>query len=153
MQRRHALITLAASLLPQTASSKESSLPKPHDLGNLAKLAQLKGDPMVILASLPGCPYCELARRSYLIPYKSEQGLHSWQLDTTDTHSVLLDFAGQKTSPAAYLKALRIKVTPTLLFLSASGEELAPRLEGASVPDFYGAYLDDRLASARKRLR
>ena len=31
-------------------------------------------------------------------------------------------------------------------------KEIAPRLEGASIPDFYGAYLDDRLRTARRDL-
>jgi thioredoxin-related protein len=153
MLRRTILSTVMLVTCPALTQAKESSLPRPQDLRTLAKFAQIKGDPIVILASLPGCPYCELARRSYLIPYKTEQGLHSWQLETTDTNGVLIDFAGQKTSPALYLKALRIKVTPTVLFLNARGQEIAPRLEGATVPDFYGAYLDERLKAARDRLR
>jgi hypothetical protein len=64
----------------------------------------------------------------------------------------MIDFAGKNISKAAWIKTQRIKVTPTLLFLNAGGEEIAPRIEGASVPDFYGAYLDERLTTARQRL-
>lgn len=161
MQRRtfiasSALCTLAPS---GWVCAKETSLPKAHDLRTLAQQIglQVKPDnnvqnqPIVLLASLPGCPYCELVRRSYLIPYKTEYGLLSWQLDTTD-HGVLMDFAGQKTSPATWLKAMRIKITPTVLFMNAQGDEVVPRLEGVAVPDFYGAYLDSRLISARQKL-
>ena len=44
-------------------------------------------------------------------------------------------------------------VAPTLLFLGPKGEELAERLVGGSIPDFYGAYLEQRLEQARVRLR
>lgn len=40
-------------------------------------------------------------------------------------------------------------LAPTVLLLGPSGRELAERLVGAGVPDFYGAYLEQRLATAR----
>jgi hypothetical protein len=47
---------------------------------------------------------------------------------------------------------MHIKTTPTVLFVNAKGDEIALRLEGVTVPDFYDAYLDARLISARQRL-
>jgi hypothetical protein len=41
-------------------------------------------------------------------------------------------------------------LTPTVLFLGR--QELAERLVGVAVPDFDGAYLDERLATARQAL-
>lgn len=160
MNRRTFIATSFIGTLMHTAiaNAKESSLSKPLDLRTLgtfsaqqARSSTAPSNPIVLLASLPGCPYCELVRRSYLRPYQSEHHLPSWQLDTTD-HSHLIDFAGQNTSPAAWLRGMRIKITPTVLFLNAKGDEIAPRLEGVAVPDFYGAYLDARLISARQRL-
>ena len=151
MNRRIFIVSSACTALALTsvAQAKESSLPKAQDLRVLTK--HIATNPIVLLASLPGCPYCELVRRSYLMPYKTEQGLQSWQLDTTD-HGTLIDFAGQKTAPAAWVKAMRIKIAPTVLFLDSKGNEIAPRLEGVAVPDFYGSYLDARLTSARQKL-
>ena len=37
-------------------------------------------------------------------------------------------------------------------FLGPRGDEIAERLVGAGVPDFYGAYFDQRLVTARKAL-
>lgn len=45
-----------------------------------------------------------------------------------------------------------MKAAPTLLFLGADGREVAARLQGASIPDFYGAYLEERLQTARREL-
>ncbi|MEY4295289.1 MAG: hypothetical protein RLY82_977 [Pseudomonadota bacterium] len=141
-----------AALGSTNGQAKETALPRTQDLQKLGERALANQVPLVILASLPGCPYCELIRRSYLIPYRSEINLQSWQLDTTDKSS-LIDFAGKRTTPAQWLASQRIKVTPTLLFLKGNGQEIAPRLEGVSIPDFYGAYLDERLALAKSQLK
>lgn len=136
---------------PVRAVAKETQLPLAHNLRVLAAQQNKLREPLVILLSLPGCPYCELVRRSYLLPYRAEGLLQSWQIDTAD-NSVLLDFAGKATSKAAWVKTLKVKVTPTVLFFDSTGLEIASRLEGASVPDFYGSYLDERLATAKRKL-
>lgn len=40
-----------------------------------------------------------------------------------------------------------------MLFFGRGGVEVAERLTGGYIPDFYGAYLDERLAQARKALK
>ncbi|MEY3707473.1 MAG: hypothetical protein RL585_2030, partial [Pseudomonadota bacterium] len=42
-------------------------------------------------------------------------------------------------------------MVPTVLFLGPQGE-IAERLIGYGSRDFYGAYLNERIASARKKL-
>jgi len=39
-----------------------------------------------------------------------------------------------------------------VLFLGPNGQEIAERLVGLGSNDFYGAHLDERLATARKAL-
>jgi len=75
----------------------------------------------------------------------------AYQMDTNDA-SLITDFAGKKVTAKDWLSPQRIKVTPTLLFFGVDGKELAPRLEGVSIPDFYVAYLDERLETANKRV-
>lgn len=151
-------MTLAGGLalpwagLPSLAQAKDSSLPAPPSLPQAAQAAAAKGEPLVLLVSLPGCPYCELVRRNYLLPMRQQQGLHAWQLSISDRSTPLTDFNGQTTSPAAQIGAWKATFTPTVLFLGPQGQELAERLVGVAVPDFYGAYLEDRLAIARKAL-
>jgi hypothetical protein len=41
-------------------------------------------------------------------------------------------------------------LAPTVLFFGSQGREVAARLKGAYLPDFYGAYLDEQLAIARQ---
>ena len=55
-------------------------------------------------------------------------------------------------SPAALARRLGIRAVPTVVFLGGD-EELAERLVGYQSPDFYGAYLEQRIADARRRMQ
>ncbi len=127
-------------------------LPEPASLPALAQAAATRGEPVVLLVSLPGCPYCETARRGYLQPLAREQGAVVAEIDM-DSAKALEDYGGRPSTQSAVARRLRIRVAPTVLFLDPSGRELAPRLEGIVVPDFYGAYLEERWRQARGSLR
>lgn len=140
------------SLLPLRALAADTALPVPASLPQIAMAAAAKGQPVVLLVSLPGCPYCELVRRSYLLPARQDIGLQAWQLSIADRTTPLIGFDGKASTAAAQIKDWKATFTPTVLFLGEGGQELAERLVGVAVPDFYGAYLEQRLATARKTL-
>ena len=150
MKRRIALALLAQ--LPISALAKDTALPVPASLPQVALAAKTQGQPMVLLISLPGCVYCELVRRSYLMPLLAEIGLQVWQLDVSNRTAPLIGFDGKPTTAAAQANAWKATFTPTVLFLGSQGQELAERLVGIAVPDFYGAYLEQRLVTARAAL-
>ena len=152
--RRQFSKSLAGALaLPAAwARAKDTALPVPTSLAQAALAAKAKGEPLVVLISLPGCPFCELVRRSYLLPARLSDGLQAWQLDVLDKTTPLIGFDGQPTTAALQAKAWKATFTPTVLFIGSQGQELAERLVGIAVPDFYGAYLEQRLATARKAL-
>jgi hypothetical protein len=130
----------------------DTALPIPDSLPKVAAAANAKGEPLVLLISLPGCPYCELVRRNYLLPGRRDTGLQAWQIDISDSKRPLLGFDGKPTTASAQIKTWKANFTPTVLFLGPQGQELAERLVGAGIPDFYGAYLEERLATSRKAL-
>ncbi len=154
-QKRQSLALLAGGALacaaPTLALAADTALPVPPSLPMAAQAAAAKGEPLVLLISLPGCPYCELVRRNYLLPMRAE-GLHAWQINITDRRASLTGFDGKPVSPEVQAGLWKSTFTPTVLFLGPAGQMLAPPLVGIAVPDFYGAYLDERLATARKAL-
>jgi hypothetical protein len=153
LRRRHFSAALAGGLLlPGLALAKDTALPIPVSLPGAAQTAAAKKEPLVILVSLPGCPYCEVVRRNYLLPAQRDAGLHAWQLNISDKTTPLVGFDGKATTAAAQIAAWKAGFTPTVLFLGPQGQELAERLVGLGSNDFYGAYLDERLATARKAL-
>jgi len=101
--------------------------------------AKAQGQPLALLISLPGCAEGELARRSYLMPVLPEPGLQARQLDITNRSTSLMGFDGKPTTSSAQVKAWKATFTPTVLFLGSQGQELAERLAGIAVPDFYSA--------------
>ena len=140
-------------MLPATwAHAKDSTLPIPASLIQAAQAAKAKGEPLVVLISLPGCVYCELVRRSYLLPARLNDGLQAWQLNVNDNTAPLTGFDRKPTTAALQARAWKATFTPTVLFIGSHGQELAERLVGIAVPDFYDAYLEQRLTVARKAL-
>ena len=138
------LVSMAAgaawSLAPAT-------LPTATDLeANLMQALQL-GQPLVVLVSLEGCGYCHQVRQNYLAPMRLRSGLQAVQVDMQTTSRVI-DFDGKVLSHQEWGHKRGIRIAPTVLFFGARGTELAPRLVGASLPDFYGAYLNDSLHAA-----
>jgi thioredoxin-related protein len=152
IQRRHvlglALATSGTGVLAQVASP--AVLPTPQSLQEELSKALQQKQPLVVMVSLEGCPFCRVARRSHLVPMQ-KAGFPIVQLDMRSAQ-VVLDFQGRATSHDQLIKQWRISVAPTLLFFGLGGKEIAERMEGGYLPDFYGPYLDERLAKGRQSL-
>ncbi|NJS35799.1 MAG: thioredoxin fold domain-containing protein [Brachymonas sp.] len=140
--------------MPTTAQnrSKNQLLPLPSDLPRAASQAASAGQPLVLMVSLPGCPWCELLRRNYFSAMR-EGGLPVFEFMVNDRQTRLQDFQGQRSTPEALSRLLKIHITPTILFFNTQGQEIAPRIEGVASADFIGAVIDERLDTARLRLK
>ena len=149
--RRRELL-LAGLILPMATAGRAAQLPVALDLPQALTAALQQGQPLVVMVSLDGCPYCRVVRDHYLAPMREQQGLSVLQVDMRSRRH-LKDFKGQTIVHDEFVRARRISVAPTLLFFGPNGEEVAERLVGGSIPDFYGAYLDQRLEQARAKLR
>ena len=149
-RRSFSLAPLAWSVVAWPAAG--ANLPAGQSL--LAELAAALrlGKPLVVMASLEGCPFCRTVRDSYLAPLRSDTGQPVVQLDMGSQQAVR-DFDGAPSSHHATLRSWRIDIAPTVLFFGRGGREVAQRLAGASIPDFYGAYLEERLLSARRNVQ
>ena len=64
----------------------------------------------------------------------------------------ITDIDGSSQSQEGLIRKWGIQLAPTVLFLGPQGKEVAPRLKGAYLADFYGAYLDEQLTSARQAI-
>lgn len=146
---RRALL-LAAAALP--LMGRAATLPRALDLQRELAAALARHQPLVLMVSLDGCAYCHIVRDQYLAPMHRQQGLPVVQVDMR-YRGPLKDVDGRAIVHDEFVRARRVTVAPTLLFLGPQGAELAERLVGGSIPDFYGAYLEQRLELARARLR
>lgn len=151
LSRRQALqgLTLGwVGVSALNAFAANITLPSTSSLAlSLEQALQVK-QPLVVMVSLHGCPFCKVVRENYLHPLLSS-GLQVVQIDMRDMRS-LVDFDGASLTQDAWIRKQNIKLAPTVMFFGAQGREVASRLKGAYLPDFYGAYLDEQLAIARR---
>ncbi|MFZ9252828.1 MAG: hypothetical protein ACO23T_11095, partial [Hylemonella sp.] len=95
--------------------------------------------------------FCKVVRENYLVPLREQEGVPIVQVDMRSA-LLMRDVRGQSLTHDAQVRQWRIRLAPTVLFFGRQGNELAERLVGAYLPDFYGAYLNDRLQQARAAL-
>jgi len=144
---------MTVSSPPPTARPRDAALPSPASLRAAGQSAAARGEPLVVMTTLAGCPYCDLVRNHYLIPLRAEGKVQAIQIDIQDRNSNLQGFDGRNTTPSEQARVWQARFAPTVLFLGPDGQELAERLVGVAVPDFYGEYLLGRLDQARSRLK
>lgn len=129
-----------------------ATLPIATSLPEALAAALKQGDPLVVMVSFDGCPFCKVARENYLGPLRVQQGLPVVQIDMR-SQRVITHFNGATLTHDELVRSWGVKVAPTVLFFGRHGAEIAERLVGGYIPDFYGAYLDERLRVARIKLR
>lgn len=131
-------------------AATDAHLPTSTSLSKELALALQRHEPLVVMVSLPNCPFCRISRRSHLNPMW-QAGLPIVQVDMRSS-APTEDFAGQPVTHDDLARRWHIKVAPTLLFIGSGGKEVAERMQGTYLPDFYGPYLQERLQQARKGL-
>ena len=149
--RRQAFQGLAVCLAgtgPLAALAAPVTLPSTESLAASLDQALRVKQPLVVMVSLHGCAFCKVVRENYLQPLRAS-GLQVVQVDMRDSRA-LVDFDGTALTHDAWVRKQGIKLAPTVLFFGAQGREVATRLKGAYLPDFYGVYLDEQLALARR---
>jgi thioredoxin-related protein len=131
----------------------KTPLEQPQSLPEAALRAQSKGLPLVVMTTLKGCPFCDLVRDHYLLPMTRRGELVAVQIDITDRGNEVVFFDGRRLWPQEISRLWKNRVAPTVYFFDVKGLEIAPRLEGVAVPDFFGSYLESRIETARQVLR
>ena len=137
----------AANICLATVTTLEPA----RDLAADARVAAARMQPIVIMVSLAGCPYCETVRRSHLLPIMNAAKSESFPLIRQvelNGAAGMVDFDGKKISHATFAKHLKAKIAPVVYFFGPDGRQLVEPLVGAMIADFYGAYFDTALAKA-----
>ena len=119
-----------------------SGFPKTTDLRQSSMEAEDSGKVLVIYVTMEGCPYCAKLEAELLTSAYNKGELdivHFVELEWADRK--ITDFDGSRVSTASFMEQYGVVVTPTVLFLGSSGEELSARLVGYQSEDFYWQYL------------
>lgn len=156
LTRRRALqqawLTLGFQPLLSRAQSATQAVAAPLALRALSLHAIQQQQALVVMVSLKGCPWCDFVRHSHLQAMQRERGTVFADVDMGSDTASVLDFMGRRSSGRQLAQAWNVRRAPTLLFLGADGQELAPRLVGVASQDYYGVYLEQRLETAHQAL-
>lgn len=152
LSRRQWMLATGISLVSMQSMAAPATLPTTASLADELALALKANSPLVVMVSLEGCPFCKIVRENYLGPIRAQQGLPVVQIDMRNRLAIK-DLKGVTMTQDDLIRSWGIKVAPTVLFFGRGGVEVAERMVGGYIPDFYGAYLDERLRVARASLR
>ena len=136
-----------------TSASNAGGMIYASNLTEDGKLAGEGNRVLMIEFSSEFCGYCRLLENEFLKPMmrNSEYGekvvIRSISLSDNDS---LIDFDGNRVSASEFAAKYGVIVTPTLIFLDEHGQEVSDKLVGIWSVDYYGAYIDQRIDSARK---
>ncbi len=155
MNRRESLLALGLAAFP-ALSRAETPIPLARDLREDGRVARAAVVPIVILFSLPGCPYCEEIRRSHLAPMLRDPKQASRaivrQVDVNGAQAIT-GFRGEATTHGATAGERGVKRAPVVQFWSPEGTAIVAPLVGMLLPDFYAAYFESALEAAKAALK
>ena len=137
--------TLAAPALAQTPALPAKALQVARNLADDARVLRQRRIPLMVLYSRADCPWCERARRQYLIPLANETGSADRvlirQIDL-DSDAALVDFSGRATTHRLFGAGQHATLTPTLMFYGPDGQQVGEPVVGFLLADFYSSFID-----------
>jgi len=155
LRRREWLVTAGcatAAAVTSPAWAAGAVLAAPQSLAYVFGQAVKAGQPLVVMVSLEGCPFCRVARDNYLDPARRQDGVPIVQIDMRSPVPVR-DFNRAAATQDQLIREWKIKVAPTVLFFGPGGKEVAERMVGGYIEDFYAAYLEQRLKTSRAAIK
>lgn len=134
---------------------KYTSLSTPTDLTKDGEQAVLNGRPIVLLFTLPGCSFCEVVRKNYLIPMQrdSREELRPIirEVIITDKRK-FIGFNKELISHGELAKKYGVRTAPTVVMVDSAGKLLTQPIVGGDIAGLYGGYLDNAITEARSKL-
>ncbi len=157
--RRRSLLTAALLSWPllRAMAQDEPLLPLASDLRGLGATSRRTQQPIVLLFSTPGCPYCRDVRRNYLAPMLAAgtpvAPAPLIQEVVITSSAALVDFDGRALTHAQFAERRGVSVSPVVMALDGRGQVIGEPLVGLDAAGFYNAYLEALLARARAQVR
>jgi thioredoxin-related protein len=151
------LLILACSVATARAQSQFPPLQHASDFAALGKIAAASKLPIMLVFTLPDCPYCARAKKDHLEPLSASPVYGAKvlvrEIDTASDAAALRDFDGSPIPAREFFRKYEVRAVPTVIVVDAQGKLLADVIVGLNVPDFYNLYLEQAIDVARAQLR
>jgi thioredoxin-related protein len=148
------LFVVLALLIAAPARSGE--VPAARNLHSDGLIANQAGLPILLFYSASYCHYCEAIKAEFLShmavdpTYQTRALFREVRIDSS---APLVSFDERTTTHHRFAGARKITLVPTMEFVDASGASLAEPVIGARIPDYYGAYVDQGINDALKKIQ
>lgn len=142
-------------LLIGAALAAASNVPEVENLQQDGRHSAERGLPILVAFTASNCTFCVKLEQDFLEPMLKSGDYADRVIIRTltiDRPQMIRDFDGGEELPRTIAARYGVALTPTVLLLGPDGEELTDRMIGLTTPDYYGAYLDQAIATARKKL-
>lgn len=140
-----------SALTAAQAPGKDSSLVVAHDLAAEARQAAAQGKAYVVLFSEAGCPWCERARREFLLPMQEDPRFSVkavFRQINVDSDEALRDFNGRTSTHRRFAQAEGVRFYPTVALYTPEGRPAAEKLTGFTNAVYYGSSIERRIDAA-----
>lgn len=150
------MLIIAHMAFPAYSDPGSHKLILDDDLSYLARLSRQTNKPLLLLVSRADCTYCAQIKREILEPmiisgdYADRIIMRELMLDRSNEAR---GFDGKWKSTFDIASSYGVTITPTLLFLGPSGQELTERVVGISTLELFSYYLDRSIDEAILRLK
>jgi len=147
--------TNLVSMSDSMAEAESDDIPKALDLQKDGLLAQEKGLPVLLEFTMHGCPFCLEIEEEILRPmigsgeYDHKVLVRNVKIDDD---LKITDFNGESITYEDLAYRYNVTVVPTLILVHGNGQPMDLEMVGVTTIDFYGAYLDQAIESALKKV-
>jgi thioredoxin-related protein len=131
-----------------------SQLEPVDNLSRIDEASKEQKQIVIVLVTQPDCSFCEYVKSVHIEPML-RKGIFAniavvRELDLAAIS--ITDFSGNTISPGKFARRYNAEFSPSLLFLSANGEQLHEPIIGVGSRDYYGYYLDKAIEKSVKLL-
>ncbi len=149
-------LILAWGLAPSAPARAADGLVHARNFQADARATARRKLPFLVIFTSPGCHYCEIVKRDYLIPMHKDTAYRdkvAIREVTVGSDTPLVDFDGTKTTEGAFAAAHKVFMVPTVKVLDPTGNDAAEAIVGLLTPDYYFGYLEAAIEEGLRKTR
>ncbi|MFT4649939.1 MAG: thioredoxin-related protein [Polaribacter sp.] len=146
------IISLFILVAPSVYASSQLELV--DNLSRITEASKASKKIVIVLVTQPECGYCEYVKSVHIEPMLRKGTLANIAVvrELGLAEISITDFSGKSVSPGKFARRYDAEFAPSLLFLSAKGEQLHEPIIGVGSRDYYGYYLDKAIENSVKLL-
>ena len=145
-----------AQVAETATAGADKSVPLMDDLRDVSadlEVLRERQIPMLLFFHATYCSYCRTVDEEFL-QTMAEDPAHQDRLlirrVEIDSDTPEIEWQDVSYTPVEFARLQGVQLVPQVMFFGPDGQQVVDELKGVTVPDFYPAYLDQRLEAAQR---